>query len=87
MRAMCQATKREIIGGEKQREERKEKEKENKKKGREEEERKEDPKASSSDLPAFRRSKFVRPRVIVRSLDEGYAPRGRVSSYFGLFPP
>ena len=47
------------IGGEKQREERKEREKEKEEKGREKEERKEDPKASSFDLPAFRRSEFV----------------------------
>ena len=75
------------IGGEKQREERKEREKEKEKKWREKEERKEDSEASSSGVPAFRRSKFVRQRVKVRILDEAYAPRGRDSSYVGLFPP
>ena len=38
-------------------------------------------------FPTFQRSEFVRPRVKVRLLDEGYAPRGRDSSYFGLYPP
>ena len=77
----------EVIGGEKQREERKEREKEKEKKGREKEERKEDPKASSFYLLKFRRSEFVRLRVKVHLLDEGYTPRGRDSFYFGLFPP
>ena len=49
------------IGGEKQREERKEREKEKEKKEREKEEMKEDSKASSSDLPEFRRLEFVGP--------------------------
>ena len=66
------------IGGEK---------KKNEKKGRENEEWKEDPKASSSDLLVFRRSEFVGPRVKVYLLNKDYAPRGRNSSYFGLFPP
>ena len=33
---------------------------------------------------AFRWSELVGPRCI---FDEGYASRGRDSSYFGLFPP
>ena len=72
------------IGGEKQREEIKEREKEKEKKGRKK--RKEDPKAFSSDLPAFWLSEFVGSRVKVSLIDEGYAPRNRDSSYFGLFP-
>ena len=75
------------IGGEKQREERKEGEKENEKKVRNKEERKKDSKASSFDLPVFQRSKFVRPRVKVRLLDEGYTLRGRDSSYLVYFHP
>ena len=75
------------IDGAKQREERKEREKEKEKKGREKEERKEDQEGSSSGLPAFRRSEFFGPKVKVRLLDEGYAPRGRDSFYVGLFPP
>ena len=35
--------------------------------------------------PAFRRSGLIGPRRKVRLRDEGYAPRGRDSSYFGLF--
>ena len=35
---------------------------------------------------AFRRSELVGPRSKVRIFDEGYTPRGRDSSYFGLFP-
>ena len=53
-------------------------------KGERKREMKEDLVASSSD---FRQSKFVRTRVKVRLLDEGYAPRGRDSSYFSLFLP
>ena len=33
----------------------------------------------------FRQSKFVGPRSKVHLLDQGYALRGRDSSYFGLF--
>ena len=58
-------------------------EKEKEKKGKENE----DPKASSSDLPAFRLLEFVGLRVNVHLLHEGYAPRGMDSFYFGLFPP
>ena len=46
---------------------------------------KEDQKVSSSDLPAFRLSEFVSLRVKVRQLDEGYAPRGKNSSYLVYF--
>ena len=35
---------------------------------------------------AFRRSELVGPRSKVYIFDEGYAPRDRDSSYFGLFP-
>ena len=35
----------------------------------------------------FRRSEFVGLRSKVCIFDEGYAPRGRDSFYFGLFPP
>ena len=58
--------------------ERKEKEK-GKKKGRSE--------TSSFDLPVFRQSEFIGPKVKVCLLDEGYTSRGRDSSSFGLFPP
>ena len=70
-----------VSGG---REERKGKEKEKGKgeKGKKERERKREKKKS-----AFRRSKLVGPRSKVRIFDEGYTPRGRDSSYFGLFPP
>ena len=56
-------------------------------KGEKKKERKEDLKASSSNLPTFRRLEFVGPRVKVLLLYEGYAPRGMDSFYFGLFPP
>ena len=36
---------------------------------------------------AFRRSEFVGSKIKVRLLDEGYSPRGKDSSYLGLFPP
>ena len=36
---------------------------------------------------AFRRSELIGPRSKVCIFDEGYAPRGRDSFYFGLFPP
>ena len=36
---------------------------------------------------AFRRSEFIGSKIKVRLLDEGYSPRGRDSSYLGLFPP
>ena len=35
--------------------------------------------------PAFRRLELIGPRSKVRIFDEGYDPRGRDSSYFGLF--
>ena len=37
--------------------------------------------------PAFRRSELVEPRSKICIFDEDHAPRGRDSSYFGLFPP
>ena len=76
------------IDGEKRREEMKERE-ENKKERKENEKRKEKGRfeTSSSDLPAFLRFELVRPRVKFRLLDEGYTPKGRDSSSFGLFPP
>ena len=36
-------------------------------------------------LLAFQRLELVRPRSKVHIFNEGYAPRGRDSSYFGLF--
>ena len=36
---------------------------------------------------AFRRLELVGPKSKGYIFDEGYAPRGRDSSYFGLFPP
>ena len=35
----------------------------------------------------FRRLGLVGPRSKVCIFNEGYAPRGKDSSYFGLFPP
>ena len=35
----------------------------------------------------FRRSELVGPRSKGCIFNKGYAPRGRDSSYFGLFPP
>ena len=68
----------------------KEKEKEKGEKGkkerekeREEREREKKEKGKS----AFRRSELVGPRIKVYIFEEGYDPRGRDSSYFGLFPP
>ena len=58
----------------------KEREKERKK-------RKEGWRASSSDLPMFRKSEFVGSRVKVCLRSEGYTPRGRDFSSFGLFSP
>ena len=80
------------IRGEKQREERKEREEEKKERKRERKEKKKGKEkgrfeTSSSDLSVFRWSEFIGSRVKVRLLDEGYAPRGRDSSSFGLFPP
>ena len=49
--------------------------------------RKEGWRASSSDLPVFRKSEFVGSRVKVCLRSEGYAPRGRDFSSFGLFSP
>ena len=37
--------------------------------------------------PTFRRSGFMGLRSKIRMFNEGYAPRARDSSYFGLFPP
>ena len=34
---------------------------------------------------AFRQSELIRPRSKIRIFEEGYTPRGRDSSYFGLF--
>ena len=66
----------------KKKKERKERKKEREREG-EERERERERKGS----PAFRRSELVGPRSKVCIFDEGYAARGRDSSYFGLFPP
>ena len=65
---------------------REEKKRESEKKGREKEGEKEIGVFFLS-LPAFRRLELIGPRSKVGKFDEGYAPRGRDSSYFGLFPP
>ena len=44
---------------------------------------KEDPRSSLT----FRRSELIGPISKVFLRDESYAPRGRDSSYFDLFPP
>ena len=63
--------------------ERKEKKKEKKKKKVKEKKGRE--RRGKGNQSSVRRSKLIRPRSKVRIFDEGYTPRGRDFSYFGLF--
>ena len=68
--------------------ERKEREEKKRERGRRKRERKKEKRKSTcSSLapPVFRRSELVGQRSKVHIFDEGYAPRGRDSSYIGLF--
>ena len=76
--------KKEKGKGEKGKKEKKRKEKERERKGREKEGEKEIGVFFLSS-PAFRWLKLIGPRSKVCIFDEGYDPRGRDSSYFGLF--
>ena len=75
---------------EKEKREKKEKEEGGKKKRKEEEKGGENGEGRTTggfflESSAFRWSELVRPRSKVRPHDEGYTPKGRDSSYFGLF--
>ena len=70
--------------GEKGKKKNKRKERERERKGREKEGEKEIRVFFLSSL-AFQRLELIGPRSKVRIFDDGYAPRGMDSSYFGLF--
>ena len=70
--------------GEKGKKEKKRKERKRERKGREKE-GEEEIDVFFLGSPAFRQLKLIGPRSKVRIFNEGYAPRGRDSSYFGLF--
>ena len=61
------------------------KEKRRKKKRERKESKKERERKRGKRKSAFRQSKLVGPKSKVHIFDEGYTPRGRDSSYFGLF--
>ena len=73
------SSKKEKKGKKRERKERKRGKEKRERRRRKEERKKEKRKA------VFRRSELVRARSKVHIFDEGYAPRGRDSSYLGFF--
>ena len=84
-----------VEGGEDRKERRRKKERERKERKSRKEKREREKKGREKEGEkeigvffslAFRRLELVGPRSKVYIFDKGYAPRGRDSSYFGLFP-